>query len=99
MLEFVVVGGGRLAKTYEVPLRTTVLLGRGSECQIRLDDEEIAEAQCEFSWVNDRVYVRDVSPSSATFVGGGRLRVPRPIETEETIRVGRTELRILIRPI
>ena len=93
-----VVGGQASGREYTAPLASRVTLGRGAGCDIRLDDDAVAEVQCEFMWLDDAVYVRDLAAESPTLVGGAQLRVPRPIEDRDTLRVGHTELRLIIEP-
>lgn len=85
-------------RNYQAALLGSVLLGHGPQCQIRIqDDPEVSEQQCEFFWSDERVFVRPIDPDGQTYVGGGRLRAQRPIENEEVMRVGRTNLRLLLR--
>ncbi len=96
-LEFIVVGGSSDVRHYQAALSGNVLLGYGPQCQIRIqNDPEMSEQQCEFFWSNEKVFVRPIDPDGQTYVGGGRLRATRPIEHEEVLRVGRTNLRMLV---
>ncbi|MBK7674252.1 MAG: VWA domain-containing protein [Candidatus Accumulibacter sp.] len=97
VLNFVVVGGSQSGRRYEARLYDRIFLGNGAKCEICIDDDdEVAETQCEFSWVANSVHVRSLAGNLPTIAGGGQLRGSRRIDDRETIRVGRTELRILI---
>ena len=46
------------------------VVGRGSGCDIRIDDPALAERECQFELHNDRVVLRALGNSDFTFVNG-----------------------------
>lgn len=50
------------------------LLGRGSACDIRIDDAALAERECQFELHNDRVVLRSLGNNEFTTVNGVPVR-------------------------
>ncbi len=56
-----------------VHLRTTVLLGRRTNCDIRIDSPKVSGHHAAMQWVDDAWEVRDLGSRNGTFVDGRRL--------------------------
>jgi VWFA-related protein len=96
-LEFVVMRGSNSGKVYEVSLRDRATVGQGQLSDLRLDiDPDIAATHCEFSWSDDRLIVRHVAPTGVTCVNGVPIRAPRALENHDVVRIGNTDMRVVI---
>jgi hypothetical protein len=73
-----------------------VLIGRGPDCTLVLDDEyastkhvRISPAPAGDGWV-----VEDLQSTNGSFLGRDRLSVPRPFEPGTPLRIGKTVLEL-----
>jgi Mg-chelatase subunit ChlD len=95
-VRLVVVGGLDSGRTYEAPLRDRIVIGRGSgDIQIA-NDPDVAETECDLTRRNGRIFIKRLNDEAETLVNGTPLPVPRAIEHNDVIRVGRTSLRVQV---
>lgn len=80
----------------KIPLiRGKNVIGRGSEADIRLDDEMISRKHCEISWDGEKVTCRDLNSTNGTFVDGSPLsNHPRTILSDNRLQIGKMVLKI-----
>ena len=57
-----------------VPIRTRLTIGRGSECDLVLDEPEMSRRHALIENAGDGVYLRDLGSSNGTFVNGVQVR-------------------------
>jgi pSer/pThr/pTyr-binding forkhead associated (FHA) protein len=57
-----------------VPVRTRLTIGRGSECDLVLDEPEMSRRHAVIENAGDGVYLRDLGSSNGTFVNGVQVR-------------------------
>ena len=57
-----------------VPIRTRLTIGRGSECDLVLDEPEMSRRHAVIENAGDGVYLRDLGSSNGTFVNGVQVR-------------------------
>lgn len=71
-----------------------VTIGRGSSCDLQLDDRQISTAHCRFLATDLGALVEDLGSRNGTFVGKARLRAHSAVYLREPaeLRVGRTTL-------
>lgn len=76
--------------------QAAVLIGRGADCTLVLDDEyastkhvRISPAPAGDGWV-----VEDLQSTNGSFLGRDRLTVPRPFEPGTPLRIGKTVLEL-----
>ncbi|GMV91033.1 MAG: hypothetical protein AMXMBFR82_08110 [Candidatus Hydrogenedentota bacterium] len=69
----------------------TVLVGRGNECHIVIDDSLVSRRHCEIYRADDGLLVRDLGSSNATLVNG-RPVSESPLREGDELAVGRTVL-------
>ena len=63
-------GDGRQS---EIPLKGKALIGRQTDCQIRIASSGISRHHCEVSMIGDKITVRDLGSSNGTFVNRSRV--------------------------
>jgi hypothetical protein len=89
-----VVTEGQMAGT-SLPLgRQGVLIGRGPECTLVLDDEFASSRHARIFPRADGWFVEDQGSRNGTKVGGVTITGPVPVESGSVIRIGRTTLEL-----
>lgn len=91
--QVVVVDGpnaGQTAPLDEAPL----LVGRGPDAAIRLDDDYVSTRHARIGLSEDTFYVEDLGSTNGTFLGQYRVGDPVPVETGTSIRIGRTVIEL-----
>jgi hypothetical protein len=84
-------GGG---KPKPVRLDTSAVIGRGAECELRLDDTYISQQHARIFGRNGSWYVEDLGSTNGTFVNDQKLAAPAMIQGGDRIRVGTTTLEV-----
>jgi hypothetical protein len=89
-----VVTDGQLAGT-SLPLgRQGVLIGRGPECTLVLDDEFASSRHARIFPRAEGWFVEDQGSRNGTQVGGVKITGAVPVESGSVIRIGRTTLEL-----
>ena len=71
-----------------------VIIGRGSDCQIRLDDDYSSTRHARLFMSEGQWWVEDLGSTNGTYLDGQRVTRPVPAEIGGSIRIGRTTLNI-----
>ena len=71
-----------------------VVIGRGSDCQIRLDDDYSSTRHARVFQSEGEWWVEDLGSTNGTYLDGQRVTRPVPAEIGGSIRIGRTTLDI-----
>jgi pSer/pThr/pTyr-binding forkhead associated (FHA) protein len=71
-----------------------VIIGRGSDCQIRLDDDYSSTRHARLFLSEGQWWVEDLGSTNGTYLDGQRVSRPVPSEIVGSIRIGRTTLNI-----
>ena len=71
-----------------------VVIGRGSDCQIRLDDDYSSTRHSRVFMSEGEWWVEDLGSTNGTYLDGQRVTRPVPAEIGGSIRIGRTTLNI-----
>ena len=71
-----------------------VIIGRGSDCQIRLDDDYSSTRHSRLFQSEGQWWVEDLGSTNGTYLDGQRVTRPVPAEIGGSIRIGRTTLNI-----
>jgi pSer/pThr/pTyr-binding forkhead associated (FHA) protein len=69
-----------------------VVIGRGSDCQIRLDDDYSSTRHARLFQSEGQWWVEDLGSTNGTYLDGQRVTRPVPAEIGGSIRIGRTTL-------
>ena len=67
-----------------------ILIGRGSDAQIRLDDDYVSTRHARIASAGDQWYVEDLGSTNGTYLGNQRLTQPTTITLGSQVRVGKT---------
>jgi pSer/pThr/pTyr-binding forkhead associated (FHA) protein len=85
----VIVEGGNSGE--EVPLDgAPLLIGRGNDAAIRLDDDYVSTRHARIGHSGDQWFVEDLGSTNGTYVGTSRITQPTAISLGTKIRIGKT---------
>ncbi len=94
MLALEVIRGPDAGRRFPLPPAEPQLLGRSSEA-MPLTDRSISRRHAELTPDGERWVLRDLDSSNGTEVNGGRIAAATHIAVGDTIRCGRTSLRLI----
>ena len=67
-----------------------VLLGRGTDAAIRLDDDYVSTRHARFATNGEQWYVEDLGSTNGTYLGSQRITTPTPVGLGIQVRLGKT---------
>ena len=71
-----------------------IMIGRGADCQIILDDDYVSTRHARVVSGENGVYVEDMGSTNGSYVNGQRITAPTTITMSDTVRIGRTILKL-----
>ncbi|HET9861395.1 MAG TPA: FHA domain-containing protein [Nocardioidaceae bacterium] len=74
----------------EAPL----LIGRGSDAAIRLDDDYVSTRHARIASSGDQWFVEDLGSTNGTYIGTQRLTQPTTLQLGSQVRIGKTTLEL-----
>jgi pSer/pThr/pTyr-binding forkhead associated (FHA) protein len=74
----------------EAPL----LIGRGSDAQIRLDDDYVSTRHARIAASGEQWFVEDLGSTNGTYIGSQRLTQPAGLQLGSQVRIGKTTLEL-----
>jgi hypothetical protein len=89
-----VVTEGSLQGTTLALGQATILIGRGPECTLVLDDDYASTRHARFTFHQGTWMIEDLGSTNGTFLGRGRVEAPTPVEPGVPVRIGRTVLEL-----
>jgi pSer/pThr/pTyr-binding forkhead associated (FHA) protein len=88
-----IVEGANAGET--VPLdEAPLLIGRGSDAAIRLDDDYVSTRHARIASSGDQWFVEDLGSTNGTYIGSHRLAQPTTLQLGTKIRIGKTTLEL-----
>jgi pSer/pThr/pTyr-binding forkhead associated (FHA) protein len=70
------------------------MIGRGADCQLILDDDYVSTRHARVVRGDNGIYVEDLGSTNGTYVNGQRITAPTTITLADTIRIGKTILKL-----
>ncbi len=67
-----------------------ILLGRGTDASIRLDDDYVSTRHARFATNGEQWFVEDVGSTNGTYLGSQRITSPVPVGIGLQVRLGKT---------
>ncbi len=71
-----------------------VLIGRGTDAAIRLDDDYVSTRHARIASSADQWFVEDLGSTNGTYVGSARITQPTTITLGTQVRIGKTILEL-----
>jgi len=71
-----------------------LLIGRGSDAAIRLDDDYVSTRHARIAASGDQWFVEDLGSTNGTYLGSRRLTQPAVVQAGSQIRIGKTTLEL-----
>jgi pSer/pThr/pTyr-binding forkhead associated (FHA) protein len=78
-----------------VPLdQTPILIGRGTDAAIRLDDDYVSTRHARIGQSGETYYVEDLGSTNGTYIGSQRLTQATALQLGTRVRVGKTTIEL-----
>lgn len=71
-----------------------VLIGRGADCQLILDDDYVSTRHARIVAGDSGIYVEDLGSTNGTYVNGQRITAPTSVSLVDSLRIGKTVMRL-----
>ncbi|HEX5985788.1 MAG TPA: FHA domain-containing protein, partial [Nocardioides sp.] len=71
-----------------------LLIGRGSDAAIRLDDDYVSTRHARIAASDDQWFVEDLGSTNGTYIGSQRISQPTTLQLGSQIRIGKTTLEL-----
>ena len=85
--------GANAGETVSLDL-APLLIGRGSDAAIRLDDDYVSTRHARIASSGDQWFVEDLGSTNGTYIGSARLTQPTTVSLGTQIRIGKTTLEL-----
>lgn len=67
-----------------------IILGRGTDAAIRLDDDYVSTRHARFATNGEQWFVEDLGSTNGTYIGSQRVTTPVPVGLGISVRLGKT---------
>jgi hypothetical protein len=71
-----------------------LLIGRGPDAAIRLDDDYVSTRHARIAASGDQWFVEDLGSTNGTYVGSARINQPTTLTLGSQVRIGKTVLEL-----
>ncbi len=71
-----------------------ILIGRGADAQLNLDDDYVSTRHARVVSGENGIYLEDLGSTNGSYVNNQRITAPTTISLSDTIRIGRTTMRL-----
>jgi pSer/pThr/pTyr-binding forkhead associated (FHA) protein len=71
-----------------------ILIGRGTDAAIRLDDDYVSTRHARIASNGDQWFVEDLGSTNGTYIGSHRLTQPTTLQLGSLVRIGKTTLEL-----
>lgn len=86
--------GGPLAGQ-RVTVKETLIIGRGEDADLFIDDREISRRHSVFRWSGDVLEVEDLGSLNGTWVNGARILAPTRLAADDVVKLGTTTMKVV----
>ncbi|WP_030483607.1 FHA domain-containing protein FhaB/FipA [Nocardioides aequoreus] len=88
-----IVEGAQAGETVSLE-QAPLLIGRGHDAAIRLDDDYVSTRHARIGVSGDQWYVEDLGSTNGTYVGSSRITQPTALQLGTRVRIGKTVLEL-----
>lgn len=88
--KLVIAGDAGRKKQASWELQGDVIIGRGEECGVTVEDEFASNLHTKIYQAEGRYYVEDLGSTNGTYVNGRRIHYPTELRSGDRIKIGRT---------
>ncbi|MCW2815244.1 MAG: Forkhead-associated protein [Nocardioides sp.] len=74
--------------------KAPILIGRGTDAAIRLDDDYVSTRHARIAASGDQWFVEDLGSTNGTYIGSVRITQPTTITLGTQVRIGKTILEL-----
>jgi pSer/pThr/pTyr-binding forkhead associated (FHA) protein len=71
-----------------------IMIGRGADCELILEDDYVSTRHARVVSTPNGIYIEDLGSTNGTYVNGQRITAPTTITLADTVRIGKTILRL-----
>jgi pSer/pThr/pTyr-binding forkhead associated (FHA) protein len=71
-----------------------LLIGRGNDAAIRLDDDYVSTQHARIASAQDQWFVEDLGSTNGTYIGSQRITQPASLQLGSRVRIGKTTLEL-----
>ena len=71
-----------------------ILIGRGADAAIRLDDDYVSTRHARIASSGDQWFVEDLGSTNGTYIGSARITQPTTLALGTQVRIGKTVLEL-----
>lgn len=71
-----------------------ILIGRGTDAAIRLDDDYVSTRHARIAAADDQWFVEDLGSTNGTYIGNVRITQPTTLPLGTQVRIGKTVLEL-----
>ena len=71
-----------------------ILIGRGTDAAIRLDDDYVSTRHARIAASGDEWFVEDLGSTNGTYIGSARITQPTTLTLGTQVRIGKTVLEL-----
>ena len=91
--QVVIVEGGNKGEAVSLE-KAPILIGRGNDAAIRLDDDYASTRHARIASSGDQWFVEDLGSTNGTYVGSSRISQATAIQLGTQVRIGKTILEL-----
>jgi pSer/pThr/pTyr-binding forkhead associated (FHA) protein len=91
--QVVIVDGGNKGEAVSLD-EAPLLIGRGNDAAIRLDDDYVSTRHARIASSGDQWFVEDLGSTNGTYVGSSRISQATAIQLGTQVRIGKTILEL-----
>jgi pSer/pThr/pTyr-binding forkhead associated (FHA) protein len=88
-----IVEGGNKGEVISLD-KAPLLIGRGNDAAIRLDDDYVSTRHARIASSGDQWFVEDLGSTNGTYIGSHRLTQPTSLQLGSQVRIGKTTLEL-----